>query len=223
MDEEDLIPLSYLSQYYYCPRRAALLLVDQQWADNQYTAEGTLAHERVHQAEHEKRGDSVTLRGLALRSLRLGLSGKADCVELKRAPPATPGAVALPGMPGLWRLHPVEFKHGEVRDELEYEVQLCAQAICLEEMLGCLIAEGYLFYEGDHRRMAVALDERLRGLVESGAAALHAMLASGKIPPPRRSSRCRGCSLVDICLPRLRRSGTEYLAELRRAAEGDAP
>lgn len=219
MDEEDLIPLSYLSQYYYCPRRAALLLVDQQWADNQFTAEGTLVHERVHQGKHEKRGDSVTLRGLALRSLRLGLAGKADCVEMQ----AAADGVTLPGWEGTWRLYPVEFKHGERRDEIEYEVQLCAQAMCLEEMLGCRIAEGFLFYEADHRRQAVALDSRLRKLVEDGASQLQAMLKAGQIPPPRRSARCKGCSMVDICLPRMRRSGQDYLAQLLRDAQGGTP
>jgi len=219
MDEEDLVPLSYLSQYCYCPRRAALLLVDQQWADNQFTAEGTLIHERVHQEGREKRGPSLSLRGLYLHSSCLGLAGKADCVEMQAA---TDG-VTLPGWEGTWRLYPVEFKHGERRDEIEYEVQLCAQAMCLEEMLGGRITEGFLFYEADHRRQAVMLDTRLRGLVEDGARQLHAMLKTGQIPPPRRSSRCKGCSMVDICLPRVRRSGRDYLAQLLRDAQGEAP
>ncbi|PKO21854.1 MAG: CRISPR-associated protein Cas4 [Chloroflexi bacterium HGW-Chloroflexi-1] len=219
MDEEELIPLSYLSQYYYCPRRAALLLVDQQWADNQFTAEGTLIHERVHQEGHEKRGPSLSLRGLWLRSLHLGLAGKADCVEMQAA---TDG-VTVPGYEEKWRLVPVEFKHGARRDKTEYEVQLCAQAMCLEEMLGCRIAEGYLFYEADHRRQAVSLDDRLRKLVEEGASQLHAMLKAGQIPAPRRSSRCKGCSMVDICLPRMRRSGKDYLSRLLQAAQGEAP
>lgn len=219
MDEDDLIPLSYLSQYYYCPRRAALLLVDQQWADNQFTAEGTLIHERVHQAGHEKRGPSLALRGLWLRSLRLGLAGKADCVEMQ----AAGDGVAIPGYDGRWRLIPVEFKHGERRNETEYEVQLCAQAMCLEEMLGCRVPEGYLFYEAGHRRQAVALDARLRKLVEEGANQLHAMLITGEILSPQRSARCKGCSMVDICQPRMRRSGREYLTELLHAAQGELP
>ncbi len=218
MDEEELIPLSYLSQYYYCPRRAALLLVDQQWADNQFTAEGTLVHERVHQQGHEKRGPNLSLRGLWLRSLRLGLSGKADCVEIE----ADDDGVMLPGWKGTWRLYPVEFKHGERRDEIEYEVQLCAQAMCLEEMLGCQIAEGFLFYEADHRRQAVALDDRLRKLVEDGASQLQTILKAGQIPSPRRSARCKGCSMIDICLPRMRRTGRDYLARLLQDARGEA-
>jgi len=218
MDEDDLIPLSSLSQYYYCPRRAALLLVDQQWADNQFTAEGTLIHQRVHQEGREKRGPSLALRGLWLRSLRLGLIGKADCVEMQ----AAAEGVRLPGYEGTWQLHPVEFKHGERRDETEYEVQLCAQAMCLEEMLGCRIAEGYIFYEADHRRQAVLLDDRLRKMVEEGARQLQAMLKAGQIPPPRRSARCKGCSMVDICLPRARRGSGDYLAQLLRDAGGDA-
>ncbi len=218
-DEDDFIPLSYLAQYYYCARRAALLLVDRQWADNQYTAEGAVQHERVHEEGHEKRGDTIALRGLMIRSLRLGLAGKADCIEAQ----AAPGGVALPGFEDRWQLRPDEYKRGEQRDELEYEVQLCAQAMCLEEMLGCRIPQGFLFYEGDHRRQAVALDDRLRGLVEQGASALYALLAAGVPPPPRRTPRCRGCSLIDVCLPRLKRSAAEYLSAMAGAARGEDP
>jgi len=215
MDEDELIPLSYLSQYYYCVRRAALLLVDQQWTDNQFTAEGTLIHERVHEQERETRGPNLSLRGLWLRSLRLGLTGKADCVEMRSAA----DGVAVSGHVGKWRLTPVEFKRGERRSELEYEVQLCAQAMCLEEMLGCQIPQGFVFYEADHRRQVVALDDRLRRLVEDGARDLHAMLKAGRLPPPRHSSRCKGCSMVDTCLPRMRRSARDYLARLLQEAE----
>jgi CRISPR-associated exonuclease Cas4 len=193
--------------------------VDQQWADNQFTAEGTLIHERVHQAGHEKRGDNLWLRGLWVRSLRLGLAGKADCIEMQ----AADDGVVIAGYAGQWRLIPVEFKHGARRNETEYEVQLCAQAVCLEEMLGCRIPEGYLFYEADHRRLAVALNDRLRQLVEEGARQLRAMLVAGEIPSPHRSARCKGCSMVDICQPRMRRSGNEYLARLLHAAQGETP
>jgi CRISPR-associated exonuclease Cas4 len=217
MDEDDLIPLSYLSQYYYCPRRAGLLLVDQQWADNAHTAEGTLLHERAHDGGQDRRGETLTLRGLLIRSLRLGVAGKADCVE---AEPAADG-VALAGRAGRWQLRPVEYKHGEQRAELEYEVQLCAQAMCLEEMLDARIVEGNLFYAGDHRRVAVALDARLRELVEVGARALHAMLAAGALPLPRKSPRCRGCSMVEVCEPRMRRSAAVHLAGLAVAAQGE--
>jgi CRISPR-associated exonuclease Cas4 len=217
-DEEDLIPLSYLSQYYYCPRRAALLMVEQQWADNVHTAEGTLLHQRVDSGLPESRGEVLTLRSLSLRSLRLGLAGKTDCVEAT----LDPAGVSLPGYEGRWRLRPVEYKHGERRTELEYEVQLCAQAMCLEEMLGASIGEGDLFYAADHRRVSVTLGSDLRKKVEDGARALHVLLREGRLPAPRWSSKCRGCSLVDICGPRLKRSATAHLEQLAAAAQGDA-
>lgn len=217
MDEEELIPLSYLAQYYYCARRAALMLVEQEWADNIHTAEGTLLHQRVDSGLTESRGDVLTLRSLWLRSLELGLSGKSDCVEAT----ADPAGIVLPGTTGWWRLRPVEYKHGERRDELEYEVQLCAQAMCLEEMLGAHITEGDLFYAADHRRVTVQFDTGLRKQVKDGAAALHALLRAGRLPPARWTARCRGCSLVEICAPRIKHSATAYLEELAASARGE--
>lgn len=217
MEEERAIPLSYLSQYFYCVRRAALLLVEQQWEDNQHTAEGIILHERADSGLDEKRGDQITLRSLLVRSERLGLSGKCDVVEAFQ----DPQGVALPGYTGQWRLRPVEYKHGTVRKELEYEVQLCAQAMCLEEMLGGTIADGDLFYGGEHRRVTVAFDTPLRERVVQGAQGLHEMLAKGELPAPKWTPRCKGCSMVDICQPRLRRSALAYLHEVSAAAKGE--
>lgn len=217
MEEERTIPLSYLSQYYYCVRRAALLLVEQQWEDNQHTAEGTVLHEKADSGFDEKRGDQIILRSLFVRSQRLGITGKCDIVEAT----SDSNGVELPGYPGRWQLRPVEYKHGSVRKELEYEVQLCAQAICLEEMLGGAIPEGDLYYGGDHRRVTVQFDAALRQRVEAGAQELHSMLVQHLLPAPKWTPRCKGCSMVDICQPRLKRSATAYLAELMDAAKDE--
>lgn len=216
MEEERTIPLSYLSQYYYCVRRAALLLVEQQWEDNTHTAEGTVLHERVDTGPDEKRKDRIFLRGLLVRSEKMGLTGKCDGVEAF----LDPDGIALPGYAGRWRLRPVEYKHGIVRQELEYEVQLCAQAMCLEEMLGGTITNGDIFFGGEHRRLAVIFDTALRQRVEEGARALHALLVKEELPAPKWTPRCKGCSMINVCEPRLKRSADAYLHEVNSAARG---
>lgn len=195
--EDNLIPLSYLSQYYYCPRRAALLLIERLWSENIYTAAGTIIHQRVHEARQEKRSDLVRLTSLPLRSLKMGLLGVADSVEFY----ADRSGFKVRGLKGRWEIVPVEYKHGRVRDELEYEVQLAGQAFCLEEMLKVMVRRGFIYYAGDRRRKEVLITPKLRQLVQEGAAALHAMLITGKTPPIVASSKCRKCSLGDDCFP----------------------
>ncbi|KKM12692.1 hypothetical protein SY88_02140 [Clostridiales bacterium PH28_bin88] len=213
--EDNLIPISSLSQYYYCPRRAGLLLIEQQWSDNVHTAEGSIIHQHVHQGNRETRPDLVRLRGLPLHSLRLGLFGVADSIELY----AAAGGFPVKGMEGLWETVPVEYKHGRVRDELEYEVQLCAQAVCLEEMLGCVVKRGFIYYAKDHRRKEVAFTPELRELVRRGAESLHEMLRTGVTPPVAKSRKCRECSLQEDCLPRAKTSAERYIKELWAAVE----
>lgn len=204
---EVYIPLSYLSQYYYCPRRAALLMLEQQWADNTATTEGILLHERAHEAGLESRPGLMIARSVYLHSEVYGLSGMSDVVELH----ADPGGAPVAGLSGLWRIVPVEYKRGTKREELEYKVQLCAQAICLEEELSTKINTGFLYYGGDRRRLEVALDEDLRLLVAAGVAALRAILASGVNPHPVHGPKCRECSVADICLPAASGRARAYL------------
>ncbi|NLG38115.1 MAG: CRISPR-associated protein Cas4 [Clostridiales bacterium] len=215
-DEDELLPLSAISQYGYCPRRAGLVLLEQGWADNIHTAEGTAQHERVHEGGRESRANMAELFGVAVRSLTLGLSGKADSLELS----ADPSGCPIRGMDGLWLVRPVEYKHGKVRHEHEYEMQLCAQAMCLEEMLGCSIPEGDLFYYNDHRRFAVSFTAALRADVRMAAEALHQLVRSGVMPQSLKSRKCRECSLVDICMPGLRDRSTVYRERLRLIASG---
>lgn len=217
--EDDLLPVSALSQYYYCPRRAGLLLVEQRWSDNVHTVEGSIIHERVHQAGKESRAEIIRLRSLPLHSLFLGLSGTADSVELYASPVGSP----VKGINGRWEIVPVEFKHGKVREEQEYEVQLCAQAICLEEMLSCTVQRGYIFYANDHRRKEVLFTTELRQLVVEGAKKLHEMIKVGNIPHVSKSRKCQECSMQDECLPKIKLSATRYVEALWADAEkGDA-
>lgn len=202
-DEEDLLPISALSQLYYCPRRAGLTLLEQQWRDNAYTAEGGVLHQRVHAGGEESRNDVRICRGVQVRSLCLGLAGVLDCLELRLLGVNETEGIFVDGVQGRWVPVPVEYKHGTTRDEEEYEIQLCAQAMCLEEMLGILVNEGYLYFGESRRRLAVSFDGELRRKVEEGALRLHELLRSGVTPPPQFGAKCSKCSMDDICAPQL--------------------
>jgi CRISPR-associated exonuclease Cas4 len=184
--EDALIPLSALQHQLFCPRQCALIHVEGLWAEDGATAEGRILHERVDAGRPERRPGVRIVRGLALRSLALGVSGLADVVEFSGRPP---------------RPFPVEYKRGKPKAHRADEVQLCAQAICLEEMFGGEVPEGALFYGMTRRRQTVALDAALRGLTAETAAAARANIAAGRTPPPVRTPACRRCSLEDLCQP----------------------
>jgi CRISPR-associated exonuclease Cas4 len=210
MEQSDPIPLSYLSQYYYCPRRAALLLLEQAWEENEYTASGRAEHNRVHTARFEKRGSLVKLYEYSVFSKFLSLSGKCDCIE---ATENGEGCV-LPFSEAKYSLYPIEYKHGKVRSELEYQIQLCAQGICLEEMYSCHIEKGAIFYIDAHRRDEICLTESLRNYVTSGAEALAEMIKTKQIPTAQYSSKCGKCSLANYCLPKVKPSAKNYCSRL---------
>ncbi len=195
--ENDLIPISALQHYAFCPRQCALIHIEQVWAENRLTAEGRVMHERVHEAGSESRPDVRTARGLRLRSFRLGLTGVADVVELR----PDPTGVAVPGLRGTWRMTPVEYKRGRPKPDRCDEVQLCAQAMCLEEMLNTSIEAGAIFYGQPRRRLDVALDGDLRAETAQASARVHELLASGRTPPAVEMPGCKSCSLLDLCQP----------------------
>ena len=210
VNDEDRIPLSMISQYGYCPRRAALIMNHRLWQDNEYTAEGSIGHEKAHTAASEKRGDFIKLYDFAVWSDRLELFGKCDCIEAERRQ----NGALLPGRKGFYRLFPIEYKHGKVREEREYMQQLCAQAMCLEEMYGTDVEEGALFFMGDHRRMSVAFTDELRRETEKAAKALAKIQGEGLLPPPVIGPKCRKCSLYDQCMPKLESKAAEYIGQL---------
>lgn len=205
-DEDNLLPISALSQYYYCPRRAALIVIEQQWDDNLLTAEGTVLHQRVHSEECESRSDLRICRGVRVRSLTLGLVGSLDCLELRLLEEDDHSGISLENASGSWMPVPVEYKHGVTREEIEYEVQLCAQALCLEEMLKISVKEGYLYYGASRKRHLVQFDQELRALVQEGALYLHQMVATLITPSAQFSAKCNKCSMLDYCQPRLAES-----------------
>ena len=188
--EDALVPLSALQHYLFCPRQCALIHVEQQWAEDGATAEGRLLHEKVDAGEGETRPGIRIARGLALRSARLGVSGKADTVEFRRA--------SLGDKPTPF---PVEYKRGKPKAHRADEVQLCAQALCLEEMFGCAVPEGALFYGVTRRRLSVSFDASLRALTSKVAAETRAMLLAQRTPPPVKMPACKRCSLEELCQP----------------------
>ena len=221
--ESDLLPLSALQHLVYCERQCALIHLERVWVENRFTAEGGVLHARTDERQTECRGDVRVARGLPLRSLRLGLSGRADTVELHR--PEGAGGAELPGVTGRWRPYPVEYKRGRPKSTRCDEVQLCAQALGLEEMLETEIPEGALFYGRTRKRSVVPLTSELRKLTEDSAARLHSLLAARVTPPPVNDARCERCSLAPACLPRApSRSARGYLSRaLSSALAEDSP
>lgn len=190
-EEVDFVALSALQHYLYCPRQCALIHVEQAWAENAATAEGRVAHERVHAAQTEVRRGVRTVTSMPLRSHALGVAGVADVVELHRDGSG-------------WRPYPVEHKRGRPKAHRADEVQLCAQAMALEEMFGVGIEEGALFYGQPRRRSVVRLDAELRHLTAEVAASVHRLLSAGLTPRMAyEARRCDACSLIEICKPKI--------------------
>lgn len=198
--DERLIPISALNQFMYCERRCALIHVEQQWEENRYTAEGRIMHERVDTSRPESRGDVRLEFGVALRSFQLGLIGKADVVEYHRLDQESVGRRGAKHK--KWRPFPVEYKRGRPKKENWDKVQLCAQALCLEEMLGHDVPAGALFYGKTLRRVDVVFNDVLRNETANTAQRLHALIASKQTPPPVYKKRCDNCSFLDRCLPK---------------------
>lgn len=202
---DDLIMISALQHYVFCPRQCALIHVEQTWEESGRTAEGRILHERVHEEGNEMRSGVRIERGVSLRSLRLGLIGKADVVEFHRRED------------GTWRPFPVEYKRGKPKPDHCDKIQLCAQALCLEEMIQVEIPGGALFYGQTRRRLDVVFDNNLRRETEEASGQVRELLNSGKTPKPVYAKRCDNCSLIADCLPKAiqkRRSVKNYLQRM---------
>ena len=195
--DDELLPVSALQHFVFCPRRAALIHIEGLWAENRYTAEGVRLHQRAHDPRRGETRPGVRIaRGLEIRSYHYGLVGKADVVEFRQAVPDRPPEVTI-----------VEYKRGRPkpgRDE-EFHVQLCAQALCLEEMLGVKIPDGRIFFGEAKRRLEIAFDETLRNKTENAIGQLRELIAGGKTPAVRFQAKCRKCSLFDLCMPKTAR------------------
>lgn len=214
--DDELLPISALQHIIFCERRAALIYIEKLWDENVLTAEGRAIHEQVHEADIESRGNIHIVRGLWLKSARLGLFGKADIVEFHRASRAGDMKADKDSM-DAWYPLPVEYKHGRLRSERSYAVQLCAQALCLEEMLGIPLERGVLYYAEPRRRLEIVFDRDLRNETEAAAVHLHELVMTGTTPKAQRQAKCRFCSLSDLCLPTAmssRHSASNYLKRM---------
>jgi CRISPR-associated exonuclease Cas4 len=216
--EDDYRQLSELQHFTFCRRQWALIHIEQQWEDNLLTVEGSLMHGRVHDsAKTELRGDTLIVRGLRVKSGRLCAVGVCDAVEFKRDDGA---GITLYGRKGKWIPYPVEYKHGSPKENCADELQLCGQAICLEEMLCCSISSGALFYGEPHRRTEVAFTGELRKKVVSSLKEMNELYRRGYTPRVRRTKSCNACSIRNICLPELERAGSAR-AYLKAHAQED--
>jgi CRISPR-associated exonuclease Cas4 len=203
--EDNLLPISALQHLVFCPRQCALIHVEQHWADNRLTVEGQLLHARVQSGEVTTRGALRVLRALPVVSRRLGLTGYADVVEIHR------------DEGGGEKAHPVEYKRGTTKSHDADRVQLCAQALCIEEMLNLSVTEGALFYGNPRRREKVIFDDALRARTEALIGELRSLFDGGVLPPPRYGPHCRSCSLIEVCRPALYngRSASAWTERLR--------
>lgn len=207
--EDALIPLSALQHQLFCPRQCALIHVEGLWAEDGATAEGRVLHERVDAGKPDRRPGVRVVRAMAIRSLALGVAGKADVVELHGAPA---------------RPYPVEYKRGRPKAHRADEVQLAAQAIALEEMFAVAVPEGALYYGATRRRTVVTIDPDLRKLTAAVAADTRAMIAAGRTPPPVYDrARCDRCSMIELCRPRRLEHPPDISAWLARELAADTP
>lgn len=200
--DEELLMLSGIHHFAFCKRRWALVHLESQWADNVKTVEGNILHEHCHNTDFtESRGDLLIVRGLYFSSYKLGVTGQCDVVEFTRRDDGK-GAVLF-GREGTWDICPVEYKKGRPISGLTDISQLCGQALCLEEMFGCRIDYGYLYYGEPRKRQKVIFIGELRTQVKDMLKEMHEYYKRGYTPKVKTTPKCKSCSLKDICLPKL--------------------
>lgn len=208
--EDEYLMLSGIQHFVFCKRQWALIHIEQQWEDNYRTADGNILHKRAHdETLHEKRGDLFIVRGMAISSSALGVSGECDVVEFRR----NSNGISLYGQEGQYSVTPVEYKRGSPKLDESDKLQLTAQAMCLEDMLCCDISAGYIYYGETKHRTKVDITEELRAKVKDTLREMHELFLRGYTPKAKRTKACNACSLHDICLPGLggKKSASAYL------------
>lgn len=202
--EEDYLMLSGIQHFSFCRRQWALIHIEQQWAENYRTVEGNFLHEKVDSGKDETHYGTLVIRDMDIKSKELGASGTCDLVEFKE----DSGGISLTDRDGLYSPIPVEYKRGKPKDGEVDELQLCAQGICLEEMLICNIPYGFLFYNETKRRTKVNFDNTLREQVYAMFDEMHELYSKRYTPKVKRTKSCNACSLKNICLPKLSKTGS---------------
>ncbi len=200
--EDEYILLSGIQHYAFCRRQWALIHIEQQWAENYRTVSGELFHKKAHREESvEKRGDVLIVRGMRIASATLGITGQCDVVEFH----SCEEGIHLHKYEGLWSVCPIEYKRGKPKEGPEDKLQLCAQAMCMEEMFLNRIQKGYLFYGENRRREEVLFTAELRDSVRSMCTEMHDLMKKGYTPMVKPSKKCQACSLNELCVPRLQK------------------
>ena len=215
MEKREKLTLSGLQHFAFCRRQWALIFIEQQWQENLRTAEGSVLHQRAHdETQFERRGDLLIARGLRVTSERLNVTGVCDVVEFHRSEEG----VSIVGQADKWIPYPVEYKHGSPKEHDADALQLCGQAMCLEEMLLCEIPEGSLFYGETRRREKVLFSPELREKVKALLDEMQKNMERGHTPKAKMTKGCNACSLKELCMPKLSKSVSvdEYL---KRAAK----
>lgn len=203
--EEEYLQLSGIQHFRFCPRQWALIHIENLWAENVRTVGGEIMHERAHDGGlREKRPNMIITRNLAISSPTLGVSGACDVVEFRSSPDGIP----LGNETGLFQPYPVEYKHGAPREDHANQLQLCGQAMCLEEMLCCDIPRGALYFGETRRRMEVEFTPELRKEVTDTLREMHELYRRGHTPRVKPTKACNACSLKELCLPKLMRKGS---------------
>lgn len=198
--EDEYLQLSGLQHFKFCKRQWALIHIENQWAENFHTVDGKIMHKNAHDNSfRESRTDRIITRGVNIFSPALGVSGQCDVLEYHRGKTG----VSISGKDGLWLPFPVEYKRGSPRDDLADELQLCGQAMCLEEMLCCEIPKGAIYYGEIHHRKDIVFTPELRKEVKINLEEMHLLFYRGYTPKVKPSKACDACSLKDLCLPQL--------------------
>lgn len=213
-NEEDYLLLSQLTHAGYCLRRAALVMNEQLWNESVDTVKGRQEHMKVHDRRIERRGNEIKLYEYEVISHDLMIRGKCDCIEAVRDDCGC--RVPFSDFPLL--LKPVEFKHGRVREEEEYNMQLCAQAMCLEEMYKTNIEDGDIFYVSSHKRHTVLFTEELRQKTKDIIKALQKIRSEYSVPLAEYGVKCKKCSLAELCMPKMKKTAAAYCKRLEEEA-----
>lgn len=209
-EEDEYLMLSGIQHYAFCPRQWALIHIEEQWNESYLTAAGRIMHKKAHNANGtEKRGDLIIARGLNVRSAKLGISGECDVVEFYKSYTG----ISLNGYAGLWMPYPVEYKRGKSKLDDCDRLQLCAQAVCLEEMLCVKIEKGALFYGEPRRRQSVVFTPELRAKLSDTVTAMHELFNRKYVPKAIKEKYCQSCSIKDLCLPALGNTNKTAVAQ----------
>ena len=199
-NEDDFLQISGIQHFKFCRRQWALIHIENQWAENSRTVDGALMHENAHdKGFRESRGNRIITRGMNIHSHTLGVSGECDVIEFLKSENGIP----LKEFEGLWQPYPIEYKRGSSSERIADRLQLCCQAMCLEEMFCCEIDKGALYYGETRRRTEIFFDKNLRNEVHENLSQMHDFFHRGHTPKVKPTKSCNACSLKDLCLPKL--------------------